>query len=192
MVGNQVVIIEGELAFRKHLKAILSRNGYQVVGEAEDGLGGLRVVRSRQPDLVILNTKIAGIDALDVAKVIYDDRLAPVLMITTVDKVEIFEKSKETWAFGYVVRPVDQHNLLPAVRVAIANYRRFTALEREVADLKDTLETRKIVDRAKGILMETQGVTEGEAFRRIQRQSMNRRTSMKAIAEALILAHDMN
>jgi AmiR/NasT family two-component response regulator len=187
----RVVVIENDATWRRNIKAILAKMGYWVVGEAEDGQTGLKIIRSRQPDLVIVEAFLPGLDGYEVAKIVNEDKLAPVIMVASSTKQNIIEKAKAAKVFAFLMKPELEFNLIPAVELALTNYQEIIRLENEVKELKDTLATRKIIERAKGILMDTMGITETEAFKRIQKQSMNKRISMRAVAEAIILAHNL-
>lgn len=191
MGEQRVIVIENDATWRKNIKTILAKMGYWVIGEAEDGQSGLKMVRSRQPDLVIIEAFLPGLDGYEVAQIINEDKLAPVIMISSSTKQNIIEKAKIAKVFAFLMKPELESNLIPAVELALTNYQEIIRLENEVKDLKETLETRKVIERAKGILMETMGITETDAFKRIQKQSMNKRISMRAVAEAIILAHNV-
>jgi len=187
----RVVIADSDAQIRKSLKAILTQAGHVVVGEAEDGLTALKLVRSRQPDLVILDARMAVMDGAELAYIIEEDGLAPVILITSGDQLRIDEQNGAKHYFAYTVKPVSVHGLLPVIDIVLKNFKRIRELEQEVTKLKDAIETRKLVEKAKGILMETQRINEAEAFKRIQKQSMNKRVSMKSVAKAIILAHEI-
>ncbi|ADG81577.1 response regulator receiver and ANTAR domain-containing protein [Thermincola ferriacetica] len=191
MDERRVIIADPDPASRKNLKALLNKAGYLVVGEAEDGLTALKLIRYRQPDLVIMEAKLAVLEGAEIGDIVEEDGLAPVILIGTPDQVKLPDYEKEKRFFAYVIKPVDERNLFPVIDLVIRNYNRIRALEEEIVKLKNTLETRKLVEKAKGILMDTLGLTEAEAFRRIQKQSMNKRMSMQAVAKAIILAHDL-
>lgn len=191
MGEQRVIVIDSDAAWRKNIKAMLAKMGYWVIGEAEDGLTGLKLVRARQPDLVIIEAFLPGMDGHEVARIIHEDKLAPVVLIASSTQQNVIEKAKIAKVFAFLVKPELEYNLIPAVELALSNYQEIVRLESQVKELKDTLETRKVIERAKGILMETMGLSEAEAFKRIQRQSMNKRISMRAVAEAIILAHNL-
>ncbi|TEB07470.1 putative transcriptional regulatory protein pdtaR [Pelotomaculum schinkii] len=191
MGEQRVIVIENDATWRKNIKGILAKMGYWVIGEAEDGQSGLKMVRSRQPDLVIIEAFLPGLDGHEVAQIINEDKLAPVIMVSSSTKQNIIEKAKAAKVFAFLMKPELESNLIPAVELALTNYQEIIRLENEVKELKETLETRKVIERAKGILMETMGITETDAFKRIQKQSMNKRISMRAVAEAIILAHNL-
>lgn len=191
MAEHRVVLVDSEAAFRKNLKSMLSKIGFWVVGEAADGLSALKMIRSRQPDLVIMEAGLPGMDGLDVARIVHEDKLAPVVILASSHSQGILEKAKEAKVSALLVKPVEEINLLPALELALANYQEIVKLENKVLELKETLEVRKVLERAKGILMETMGLGEAEAFKRMQKQSMNKRISMRQVAEAVILAHNL-
>jgi response regulator NasT len=130
-------------------------------------------------------------DGIAAAKVLTEEKIAPVLLLTAFSQQDLVERAKEAGVVGYIVKPFREAELVPAIEIALTRFQEFQALEKETADLKETLETRKLVDRAKGLLMDTQGLTEAEAFRKIQKMSMNTRKPMKEIAEAILLTHQM-
>ncbi|GAW92003.1 ANTAR domain-containing response regulator [Calderihabitans maritimus] len=192
MYRCKIFIATNDSSLLKKLKTILTKEGYLVTGEAEEGHIALRMIRSMAPDLVILDVELPGMNGLEIAKIIEEDKLAPVILLTPNWQKDYVEKAKEHWVFAFLVKPVEESSLLPLVEVTLVNFQKMLKLEQEVNRLKETLETRKLVERAKGILMETLGLTEGQAFRRIQKQSMDKCVSMRAIAEAIILAHDIS
>lgn len=187
----RLVIADDESIIRLDLKETLQRMGHQVVAEAGDGRTAVDLARQHQPDLVILDVKMPEMDGVDAAKLIAAERIAPVLLLTAYSQQELVRRAMDAGVFAYVVKPFTESDLLPAIAVAIARFREYTAISDQAASLADALETRKLVDRAKGILMDKHGLREQEAFRRIQQQSMNSRKSMREIAEALIIASEM-
>ena len=192
-VANQrIIIIDSDETWLKNLKTLLSKLGFLVVGDASDGPSGLKLVRARTPDLLIIQDNIPGISGLEVARILYEDKLAPVILTTDYMHQDLIEKAREARVFAALVKPVEENVLLPAVEMALGNYQEIIRLEKQVKELRDTLESRKLVEKAKGILMKTMGLNEDEAFKRIQKQSMNKRISMRAVAEAVILAHSIN
>jgi two-component system, response regulator PdtaR len=192
VMGEQrVILIDSDATWRKSIKNLIGKMGYWVVGEAEDGITGLKLVRTRQPDLVIIEAFLPGTDGYEVARIINEDKLAPVILIASSTQQNVIEKAKAAKVFAFLVKPELEYNLIPAIELALTNYQEIIKLENQIKDLQDTLETRKVVERAKGILMETMGISETEAFKRIQKQSMNRRISMRAVADAIILAHNL-
>ena len=187
----RVIIADADNQTRKNLKAILTQAGHVVVGEAGDGLVALKLIRSRQPDLVVVDDKIGVIDGAELAYIIEEDGLAPVVLMTSGDRSKI-KQDGEKHSFAYIIKPVTERSLLPVIDVVIKNYKQIRTLEQEIDKLKNTIESRKLVERAKGILMDTYKLSEAAAFKRIQKQSMNKRVSMKSVAKAIILAHEIN
>jgi AmiR/NasT family two-component response regulator len=149
------------------------------------------MARELRPDLVVMDIKMPDMDGIEAARMLTEERIAPVLLLTAYSQQDLIERAREAGVVGYLVKPFRESNLAPAIQITLARFEEFRALQNEVEDLKEALETRKVVDRAKGILMDTQGLTEHEAFRRIQRMSMNTRRPMKEIAEAILLAHEV-
>jgi AmiR/NasT family two-component response regulator len=187
----RVVIADDESIIRMDLKTLLEDMGHTVVGEAADGQKALELTRSLKPDVVIMDIKMPVMDGLDAAKIVADEKIAPVVLLTAYSQKDLIERAKEAGVYAYLVKPFQESDLLPAIEIAISRYLEQQDLETTLGDLEQKLETRKIVDRAKGILMDKYKLSEAEAFRRIQQQSMNQRRSMKEIAEALIIAHDI-
>lgn len=188
MAEQRILLVDGDANRRKSIKNMLTKLGYWVVGEAEDGLGALKMLRNRQPDLLIIHAGISGMSGLEVARIAHEDKLAPVVVISS--ESNVLEKAKEARVFALLFSPIDENNMLAAVELAQANYQEIIKLENEIKELREVLETRKLIERAKGILMETLRISEAEAFKRMQKQSMNKRVSMRRVAEALILAHN--
>ena len=186
----RVIIADDESIIRLDLREMLENLGYLVVGEAGDGISALNLARELKPDLVIMDIKMPGLDGIDAAKVLTEEKIAPVLLLTAYSQRELVERAREAGVAGYLVKPFREEDLGPAIEVVLARFREFEALEQEVEDLKEALETRKLVDRAKGILMDTQGMSEAEAFRKIQKMSMDKRMPMKEIARAILIAHE--
>ncbi len=188
----RVVIADPDAQSRKVLKSILQQAGHLVTGEAEDGLTALKLIRSRQPDLVILDARMAVMDGSEFAYIVEEDGLAPIILMTSGEQLITQNGTDEQQFFAYVIKPVTEQSLLPVIDIVIKNYSRIRNLEQEVSRLKDVIETRKLVEKAKGILMDSYKLTESEAFKKIQKQSMNKRVSMKSVAKAIILAHEIN
>ena len=188
MERTRVIIADDEAIIRMDLREMLTNLGYLVVGEVGDGTSAVNLARELRPDIVIMDIRMPDLDGIDAARILTQERIAPVLLLTAYSQSELVERAKEAGVVGYIVKPVRESDLSPAIEVSMARFGELRALEREVGDLKDALETRKLVDRAKGILMDSQGLTEGEAFRRIQTMSMNTRKAMRQVAEAIVLA----
>ncbi len=191
MGQTRVVIADDESIIRMDLKEMLTGLGYLVVGEAGDGLSAVNLGRELKPDLVIMDIKMPDLDGIAAAKILTEERIAPVLLLTAFSQTELVEGAKEAGVVGYIVKPFRESELVPAIEIALSRFKEFRVLEKEAQGLRDTLETRKLVERAKGILMDTQELKEAEAFRKIQKLSMNTRKSMREIAEAILLAHEV-
>ena len=191
MDSLKIVIADDEPIIRLDLKKTLENMGHQVVGDVGDGSTAVELARQLKPDILILDIKMPGMDGIDAAKVITTEGIAPVLLLTAYSQKDLVDRAKDAGVFAYLVKPFKEADLMPAIEMAISRYEEFMDLENEVSDLENKLETRKAVDRAKGILMDQYGLKEQEAFRRIQVQSMNTRKSMREIAEAIILAHSV-
>ena len=185
----RVIIADDESIIRMDLKEMLTNLRYLVVGEAGDGISAVNLARELKPDIVIMDIKMPDLDGIAAAKMLTEERVAPVLLLTAFSQAELIEGAKEAGVVGYIVKPYSESELVPAIEVALARFREFRSVEKDAQDLKDALETRKLVERAKGILMDSQHLKEAEAFRKIQKLSMNTRKSMREIAEAIILAH---
>ncbi|MEW5762789.1 MAG: ANTAR domain-containing protein [Bacillota bacterium] len=191
-IRDRVVLADEDDVWRRNTGAILTKAGFLVIGEAGDGITALKLIRARQPELVVADVSLPGMSGLELARIVYEDKIAPVILTAGTWEHEVLDKAREVHAFGFLVKPIEEATLLPAVEVALTQYQEVLRLENQVRELKETLETRKVVERAKGILMETLGITEAEAYRRIQKQSMNRRLSMRAVAEAIVLAYGVS
>lgn len=191
MPQTRVVIADDESIIRMDLKEMLTTLGYLVVGEAGDGISAVNLARELRPDLVIMDIKMPDLDGIAAAKILTEERIAPVLLLTAFSQQELVEGAKEAGVVGYVVKPFRESELIPAIEIALARFKEFRSLEKEAHNLREMLETRKLVERAKGVLMDQQGLKEAEAFRKIQKLSMNTRKSMREIAEAVLLAHEV-
>ncbi len=185
----RVIIADDESIIRMDLREMLANLGYLVVGEVGDGRSAVNLSRELRPDIVIMDIKMPDMDGIEAARILTEEKIAPVLLLTAFSQRDLIERAKEAGVAGYIVKPFRESDLAPAIEVALARFAELATLEKEVGDLQKALETRKLVDRAKGILMDTQGLTEAEAFRRIQKMSMNTRRPMKEVAEAIIIAH---
>jgi AmiR/NasT family two-component response regulator len=191
MSKTRIIIADDESIIRMDLKEMLGGLGYLVVGEAGDGQSAVNLARELRPDLIIMDIKMPGLDGIGAARILTEEKLAPVLFLTAFSQKELVDGAKEAGVVAYLVKPFRESELVPAIEIALARFSEFRVLEQQVGDLKDALETRKLVDRAKGLLMDTQNLTESEAFRKIQKMSMNTRKSMREIAEAIILTHQV-
>jgi response regulator NasT len=181
-----VVIAEDEALIRMDLAEMLAEEGYDVVGQAGDGEEAIRLATEHRPDLVILDVKMPKLDGISAAEKIAGDRIAPVLMLTAFSQRELVERARDAGAMAYLVKPFSKTDVVPAIELAASRYAEVAALEAEVAGLTDRLETRKAVERAKGLLMAKKRMSEPDAFRWIQRTAMDRRTTMRAVADAVV------
>lgn len=182
----KVVVAEDESLIRLDIVEILNDNGFQVVGEAGDGEKALELVRELKPDLVVMDIKMPKLDGISAAEKINKEHLAPVVLLTAFSQKELVERASEAGALAYVVKPFTPNDLLPAIEIAMSRYQQISSLESEIADLQERFESRKVIDRAKGILNQKMGFTEPEAFRWIQKASMDRRVSMREVSQAVI------
>ncbi len=190
MERTRVVIADDESVIRTDLREMLTNLQYLVVGEAGDGQSAVNLARELKPDVVVMDIKMPDLDGIEAAKMLTQEQIAPVLLLTAYSQRDLVDRAKEAGVVGYLVKPFREQEIMPAIEIALARFQEFRELNKEATDLRDTLETRKVVDRAKGILMDQQGMTEAEAFRKIQKTSMNTRKPMKEVAEAIILAHE--
>lgn len=184
--AHRVLIAEDEALIRLDLKEMLEEAGYDVVGQAADGETAVRLAQELRPDLVVLDVQMPVLDGIAAAERIAGARLAPVVILTAFSQRDLVERARVAGAMAYLVKPFHQHDLVPAIEIAVSRFTEIVALEAEVADLADRLETRKVIDRAKGVLTSEHGMTEPEAFRFVQRTAMDRRTSMRVIAGAVV------
>lgn len=183
---SRVLVAEDDSLIRMDLVEMLREEGYDVVGEAPNGQIAVDLTESLKPDLVIMDIKMPVRDGIDAATEIAQKRLAPVVMLTAFSQRDFIEKARDAGAMAYLVKPFSKADLAPAIEVAVSRYRELAALEAEVESVQETLATRKLVDRAKGLLMSQHAMTEPEAFAWIQRAAMDRRTTMKQVAEVVI------
>jgi response regulator NasT len=181
-----VLIAEDEALIRLDLAEMLREEGYQVVGEAGDGQEAVELAESLRPDLVIMYVKMPRRDGIDAAAEIAAKRIAPVVVLTAFSQRDLVEKARDAGAMAYLVKPFSITDLVPAIEVAVSRFAEIMQLEKEVADLGDRLETRKLIERAKGLLQAKHSMTEPEAFSWMQRAAMDRRTSMKRVAEVVL------
>jgi response regulator NasT len=184
----RIVIADNESIIRMDLKEILEEAGHTIVGEAVDGVKAVDLARKHKPDLVIMDIKMPEMDGISAAKIISNEKIAPVLLLTAFSQKEIVDKVKDSGVLAYLVKPVKEANLFPAMEIALSRWQEFAELERELEGIKNSLETRKILDRAKGILMDAYSLNESEAYRRIQQYSMSKRKSIREVAEAIVEA----
>lgn len=189
MARTRIIIADDESIIRMDLNEMLTSLGYLVVGEVGDGRSAVNLARELRPDLVIMDVKMPGMDGIEAASALTKEKIAPVLLLTAFGQRELIQRANEAGVVGYLVKPFRESDLTPAIEVALARFGEFKRIEKEVETLKDALETRKIVDRAKGLLMARDSLSEQQAFRRIQKMSMNTRSPMRQIAEAIILTY---
>ena len=182
----RVLVAEDEALIRLDLVEMLREEGYDVAGEAADGEEAIKLATELNPDLVILDVKMPKVDGIEAAQHIAGNRIAPVVILTAFSQRDLVERARDAGAMAYLVKPFAKRDLVPAIELAMSRFGELAALEQEVAGLTERLETRKVVERAKGVLMTKQGLSEPEAFRWVQRTAMDRRTTMKAVAEAVI------
>jgi two-component system, response regulator PdtaR len=182
----RVVIAEDEALIRLDLKEMLEEEGYEVAGEAGDGETAVKLAVDLKPDLVILDVKMPVLDGLSAAEQIAADRIAPVVILTAFSQRELVDRARDAGAMAYLVKPFTKADLVPAIEMAGSRFQELRALEAEVGSLRDRLEVRKLLDRAKGALQTQHGMSEPEAFRWIQKTSMDRRISMREVAQAVL------
>jgi response regulator NasT len=180
----RILVAEDETIIRLDLVEMLTESGYEVVAQAENGAVAVELAKLHKPDLAILDVKMPEMDGITAAEQIIS--IAPVLMLTAFSQRDLIERARDAGVMAYVVKPFSINDLLPAIEIAISRHRQMKSLESEVADLYDRLETRKIIDRAKGILMKAMNLSEPESFNWIQKTAMDRRISMKQVAQAVI------
>jgi two-component system, response regulator PdtaR len=182
----RVVIAEDEALIRLDLKEMLEEDGYVVVGEASDGEAAVKLTESLRPDLVIMDIKMPGLDGISAAERITADHLAAVVILTAFSQRDLVLRARDAGAMAFLVKPFTKADLVPAIEIAVSRFQEVSALETEVTNLKERLEVRKLLDRAKGLLQAERGMTEAEAFRWIQKSSMDRRMTMRAVAEEVL------
>lgn len=182
----RVVIAEDEALIRMDLAEMLAEQGYDVVGEAAEGQAAVDLAREHQPDLVMMDVQMPGVDGITAASQIAAERIAPVVMLTAFSQRELVERAREAGAMAYLVKPFTASDLVPAIEMARSRYAELRALESEVGDLQEQLATRKVVEQAKAVLQESLGLSEPAAFRWIQKTAMDVRLSMRQVAEAVI------
>ncbi|WP_089773078.1 ANTAR domain-containing response regulator [Ruania alba] len=184
--ARRAVVAEDEALIRLDVVETLAEAGYEVVGEAGDGETAVALATELKPDIVVMDVKMPVLDGISAAERITKARIAPVVLLTAFSQTELVERARDAGAMAYVVKPFTPGDLLPALEIALSRHQEIAALESEVADLTDRFETRKRVDRAKGLLMTKMGLSEPEAFRWIQKTSMDRRLTMREVADAVI------
>lgn len=183
-----ILLADDEALIRLDLREMLSDAGHKIVGEAADGQQAVRLARELRPDFIIMDVKMPIMDGIEAAAIIGEEGIAPVLLLTAYSQKDIVEKATKAGVIAYLVKPVREEQLFPAMEVAASRFAELQQLNQELLDLKDSLETRKLVDRAKGILMTAHHITEQEAYRKMQQYSMAKRITLKALAESIIKA----
>jgi response regulator NasT len=191
-VPTRLILAEDETVIRMDLKEELQRQGYLVVGDVGDGQSAVNLARELRPDLVVMDIRMPEMDGITAAEILTREKIAPVVLLTAFSDDELIERAREAGVVTYLTKPFRSSDLKPAIVIALSRFQEFRALEGRVQDLEDHLATRKVVEKAKGVLMTKHGITEQEAFRRIQKASMNNRKSMREIAEAILLAEELH
>ncbi|CCH71273.1 MULTISPECIES: ANTAR domain-containing response regulator [Phycicoccus] len=190
MTAKRILVAEDEAIIRLDLAEMLTEAGYDVVGQASNGEQAVTMTRDLAPDLVIMDVKMPVLDGITAAERIGAERICPVVMLTAFSQTELVERARDAGVMAYVVKPFTAADVTPAIDIALSRWGELKALESEIADLGDRLETRKAVDRAKGVLMTKLKITEAEAFRWIQKTAMDRRMGMREVAEAVVAGMD--
>ncbi|MFN8498284.1 MAG: response regulator [Anaerolineae bacterium] len=190
MERRRVIIADDEILTLQDLKETLDGLGYLVVGTAGDGRSAVNLARQLRPDAVVMDIKMPDMDGIEAAKVLTEERVAPVILVTAYSEKALIQRAQEAGVVAYITKPFRPNDLAPAIEVGVARFQEFETLREENRSMKETLETRKLVDRAKGILMTSQGLNEADAFRKIQKMSMDTRRPMKDIAQAIIITHE--
>ena len=188
----RIIIADDESLIRLDLREMLGHLGYDVIAEAGDGRTALDLAKKLQPDLVIMDIKMPEVDGIMAAEELTRERIAPVVLLTAYSDQGLVERAKDAGVVGYVVKPFRETELMPVIELCMARFAEFRSLESEVGKLEEALEARKLIERAKGVLMEVHGLRESEAFHRIRKTSMDARKSMKEVAEAILLTHEMD
>ncbi|MBM7817449.1 response regulator NasT [Brevibacterium paucivorans] len=183
---RRVVVAEDESVIRLDIVEMLREVGYDVVGEAADGESAIHLADELRPDLVVMDIKMPKMDGITAAEHIAKARIAPVVLLTAFSQKELVDRARDAGAMAYVVKPFTSADLVPALEIALSRHAEITALEAEISDLTDRFETRKLVERAKSLLISNMGLTEPEAFRWIQKTSMDRRLTMREVAETVL------
>ena len=187
----RILVVDDEAILRLDLSEMLAERGHDVVGEADNGADAVRLARELHPDLVLMDVKMPGMSGLEAAKLIGGEQLAPVLLLTAYSQRDVVEQAADSGVMAYLVKPIREEELTPALEVAMTRWESYRSLARELDKAKDDLETRKLLDRAKGVLMDQHGFSERDAFEAMQKLSMDRRLSLKAVAQAVLAAAEI-
>lgn len=185
----KVLIAEDEALIRMDLREMLLEEGHTIIAEARNGEEAVRLARSLRPDIIFMDVKMPGVDGIEAACAIAGERIAPVVMVTAFSQSTYVEQACAAGVMAYIVKPFSKADILPAMQVAISRFTESNALEQEVSDLNERLETRVVLDRAKGILM-ARGLSESDAFKRLQKLAMDKRLGLRQVAEAIVLASE--
>jgi two-component system, response regulator PdtaR len=188
---TRIIIAEDESVIRMDLREEVQSQGYLVVGDAGDGESAVNLARELRPDIMVMDVKMPQMDGIRAAEVLTRENIAPVVLLTAFSDQELIDRAKEAGVVHYITKPWKQSDLKPAIEIALARFQEYRDMTTKVADLEERLATRKVVEQAKGLLMQKQGLTEQEAFRRIQKLSMNNRKSMREVAEAILLTNEI-
>jgi len=191
-MATRIILAEDDSVIRMDLKEELQRQGYLVVGEVGDGESAVNLTRELRPELVVMDIRMPEMDGITAAELLTREKLAPVVLLTAFSDEELIERARNAGVVHYVTKPWRSSDLKPAIEIALSRFGEFREMEGRVKDLEDHLATRKVVEKAKGVLMQKHSFTEQEAFRRIQKASMNNRKSMKDVAEAILLAEELH
>lgn len=192
MAQAQVVIADDDPIIRMDLREMLGGMDYEVAGEASDGKSAVELARKLKPDLVIMDIKMPELDGIEAARMLTAEEVAPVLMLTAYSDPDLVQRATQAGVINYLVKPFREAQLGPAIEVTLARFREFAQLRKELGDVKEALEARKVIERAKGVLIDRYGLSEVEAFRRIQKRSMDSRKPMREVAEAILLASEID
>lgn len=188
---TRIIVAEDDSVIRMDLREQLQSQGYVVVGDVGDGESAVNLAREVRPDLVLMDIRMPVMDGIEAARVLTSEKLAPTVLLTAFSDDELIERAREAGVVAYITKPVKQSQLKPAIEIALARFQEFREIESQAKTLEDQLATRKVVEKAKGVLMTKLNLTEQEAFRRIQKLSMNNRKSMREVAEAILLAEEL-
>jgi AmiR/NasT family two-component response regulator len=188
---TRIIIAEDDSVIRMDLREELQRQGYLVVGDVGDGQSAVNLARELRPELVLMDIRMPEMDGIEAARILTNERLAPVVLLTAFSDDELIARAREAGVVAYVTKPWKPSDLKPAIEIALARFQEFREMESQVKTLEDQLATRKVVEKAKGVLMVKFSISEQEAFRRIQKLSMNNRKSMREVAEAILLAEEL-
>lgn len=190
MAQMRVVLVENDPITRMDIKEMLTEEGIVTVGECGDGASAVSMIRMLKPDLVIMDIKMPVLDGIEAARILNEEKVAPILLLTAYSQHELIEKAKDAGVLAYIVKPVTKQSLIPACMIAHSRYQEFNDLRSEIDNLNDALETRKLVEKAKGILQKQYGLDEEAAFKKLKKMSMNQSRSMKEVAKAILIAYE--